>query len=124
MNRANTGGVRSLYIGKGAGWNNHFEPDCINWEADPRALTFAHGSPLKIRGRRVIIVDCEYELAGFYFMPDSQPNGSVKLELHFSPRFRGRLLSAPGRKPGNTMGIELSCDDFSKYLKNLKAFLE
>lgn len=72
----------------------------------------------------MIIVDCEYELAGFYFMPDSQPNGSVKLELYFSPQFHGRLLSAPGRRPGNTMGIELTRREFSEYLKNLKAFLE
>lgn len=120
---ANTNGIHSVYIDSGGTWQNTFDDNFIDWQADPGALTFANGSGLILNNRKLIAVDSDRTLLGFYFLPELMEGGLVRLAKYYSPRFKNRPPAAPGRPPGYVMGAALDVAKLDQYLRNLREFI-
>ena len=118
----NTSGIPVIYIDRKSDNNDIFEEDRILWDPTEKGLTLAEASPLLIESQKVVLVDSDTKLLGFYFLQEAQGEHRV-LAPFYTPTFGDFSPPAPKRPRSKGYGAKLDQEKFEFYLKNLKEFL-
>ncbi len=118
----NTNGIAILYIDKDRDANDIFEEDRILWDPSEKGLGLAEASPVEIESQKVVMVDSNKDLLGFYFLQPEEGDHRV-LSPFYTPTFGDFPPPAPKRPRSKGDGTTLDKEAFDFYLKNLKEFL-
>ena len=118
----NTAGLPVVYVNRDDDCDNIFEEDRILWDPTPKALAMAESSPLTIDSKKLLMVDCNNDLLGFYFLEKKEGKHTV-LEPYYSPTFKDLCPPAPKRPRAGSHGTTLDKESLANYLNNLKEFL-
>jgi hypothetical protein len=118
----NTSGLTVLYIPKKSDSNHIIEEDRILWDADDKGLELAKKSPMVIEDKKVVMVDSDNDMLGFFFLGETQGEHHV-LTPFYQPEFNNLMPPAPKRSRTKSPGTHLDKEAFDFYLNNLREFL-
>lgn len=118
----NTAGLTVLYIARNDAGNHIFEEDRILWDASEKGLALAEGSPISIEDKKLVMVDANNDMLGFYLVGPAEGDHRV-LEPFYCPQFNDLPPPAPKRSRSKSPGTLLDKESFDFYLRNLKEFL-
>jgi len=119
----NTAGLTVLYVQRSREVNNVFEEDRILWAADEKGLALADKSPITIEDKKLVMVDTNNDMLGFYLLGPAEGRHRV-LEPYYCPQFNDSPPPAPKRSRSKRAGALLDKESFDFYLTNLKEFLD
>lgn len=118
----NTAGVTVLYLHKTGEANHIFEEDRILWNPTEKGLTLAEKSPISIEDKKLVMVDSNNDLLGFYLVGAEEGEHRI-LEPFYCPQFNDLPPPAPKRSRAKTAGTVIDKESFDFYMNNLKEFL-
>ena len=118
----NTAGVTVLYIHRNDGANHVFEDDRILWTPNEKGLDLVEKSPMIVEDKKLIMVDSDNDMLGFYFLGEEEGDHMV-LTPFYKPQFNEQPPPAPKRSRSKSPGTQLDKESLEFYLKNLKEFL-
>ncbi len=122
LDEKNTDGISILYIDKSDSQNHIFEEDRILWNPTDKGLNLAKKSPISIEEKKIVMVDSDKNLLGFYFLDQEEGEHHI-LTPYYSPKFNDLPPPAPKRPRSKGHGTSLDKEGFDFFLKNLKEFL-
>ena len=122
IDEKNTDGIAILYIDKSDAQNHVFEEERILWDPTDKGLALAEKSPISIDEKKVVMVDSDKDLLGFYYVDDVEGDHRV-LTPYYSPKFNEMPPPAPKRPRSKGHGSSLDKEGLDFFLKNLKEFL-
>ncbi len=118
----NTAGLAVIYLQKNSDSKNIFEENRILWAPNEKGLKIAENSPLSIQDKKLVMVDSDHNMLGFYFV--GQQEGVYRvLEPFYCPDFNDSPPPAPKRSRSKSPGTLLDKEGLDFYLRNLKEFL-
>ncbi len=118
----NTAGLTVLYIHKSDKGNHVFEDYRILWDPTEKGLALAESSPITIDEKKLVMVDSENDMLGFYLLGPEEGDHRV-LEPFYCPDFNELPPPAPKRSRTKSPGTLMDKESFDFYLRNLKEFL-
>ncbi len=122
ISEKNEAGLVVLYIDKEDEGNHVFEEDRILWQPTEKGLALAESSPVTIEEKKLVMVDSNNDLLGFYLL-DEPENDHRVLSPFYCPTFNDQPPPAPKRPRSKGDGTKLAKEDLDFYLGNLKEFL-
>lgn len=122
LEEKNTAGLTVLYIPKKSDANHIIEEDRILWDASEKGLALAEKSPITIEDKKVVMVDSDNDMLGFYYVGSDEGSHRV-LTPYYQPQFKDMVPPAPKRSRTKRPGTVIDKEAFDNYLNNLKEFL-
>lgn len=118
----NTAGLTVIYLQKNSDTKNVFEEDRILWAPNEKGLELAQKSPISIEDKKLVMVDSDHNMLGFYLLGPEEGDHRV-LEPYYCPDFNDSPPPAPKRSRSKSPGTLMDKESLDFYLRNLKEFL-